>query len=323
MHKHRDKFQLSSSNKDLSAVLTAFWDSQVHTHHFIGSNNIAIACAWTIPQNAHTAVVVLNGRAETFLKYQEVIYDLFQNGFAVFTLDHRGQGISGRMLSNFEQGYIEHFDEYVVDIMRFIDIYVKPNWDGPLALLCHSMGGAIGTLTLAKSPHLFHKAILCSPMFGIKPALPNWLAKALLHVGQCKTKLKGKQADYFFGQTNYIAHPFILNSLTHCEVRYQRMLKLYADNRKLRIGGVTTQWLSAAVDAMNRIENIACDVATPMLIFGSGNDRIIDNKRQAKVAKQFANASYTVVEGAHHELLFELDEHRNDVLHKSMQFLTE
>ncbi|MCT6568541.1 alpha/beta fold hydrolase, partial [Staphylococcus aureus] len=43
-------------------------------------------------------VVVVPGRIESYVKYPEVAYDLFQQGYDVIVLDHRGQGRSGRIL---------------------------------------------------------------------------------------------------------------------------------------------------------------------------------------------------------------------------------
>nr|WP_242698638.1 alpha/beta fold hydrolase [Alteromonas sp. 5E99-2] len=290
---------------------------------FSGVGGVPIAYAWTIPANAHSAIVLLNGRVETFLKYKDVIFDLFNNGFAVFTLDHRGQGLSGRMTADTQQGYVEHFDDYVDDALCFIQEHVIKYWHKPLSLMCHSMGGAIGTLALLREPHLFQSAVLCSPMFGIRPALPNTLANILIRAGLKKSQLKNKSSDYFFGQGRYRVHPFKLNVLTHSKVRYQSILSLYAEQKHLRLGGVTSQWLAAAYQAMDTIENNAERITCPMLVLSSGDDKVIDNKRQHRVVHQFQNAEYVVVDGAYHELLCESDSYRQYTLLKSMQFFTE
>lgn len=288
---------------------------------FKGVDNVAIACAWTIPPKAHSAVILINGRVETYLKYQELISDLYNYGFAVFTLDHRGQGLSGRMLEETQKGFVNTFDDYVTDILTFVERIVYLKWQGRLFALCHSMGGAIGALTMLAEPSLFDKAVLCSPMFGIRPALPSWMSSWLLGAGRYKAKVKKQQADYFFGQRAYLAHPFALNRLTHSEPRYQAMLTLYADQPDLRLGGVTTEWLAAALAAMDKIEKEARYISTPTLVFSSGKDLIIDNKRQERVARQFQQAEYVLVNGAYHELLCEADEYRNPVIKQTIEFL--
>jgi lysophospholipase len=288
---------------------------------FSGFGDVPIAYAWAIPSNAHSAVLIMNGRVETYLKYQEVMAELYASGFAVFTLDHRGQGLSGRMLQETQKGFVDSFDDYVTDVLTFVEQVVEKKWDGRLFALCHSMGGAIGALTMLAAPKLFQKAVLCSPMFGIKPALPSWLSSWLLGAGRYKTKLKKQQADYFFGQRAYLAHPFAFNRLTHSEPRYQAMVTLYANQPDLRLGGVTTEWLAAALAAMDKIEKEARLISTPTLVFSSGKDLIIDNKRQESVARQFQQAEYVLVNGAYHELLCEADEYRNPVIKQTIEFL--
>ncbi|VEI62292.1 lysophospholipase L2 [Serratia fonticola] len=53
----------------------------------------------------HQRVVVISpGRIESYIKYPEVAYDLFHSGYDVMIIDHRGQGLSGRMLADTHRG---------------------------------------------------------------------------------------------------------------------------------------------------------------------------------------------------------------------------
>lgn len=49
-------------------------------------------------------IVVCPGRIESYIKYAELAYDLFHLGFDVLIIDHRGQGLSGRMLPDTHRG---------------------------------------------------------------------------------------------------------------------------------------------------------------------------------------------------------------------------
>jgi lysophospholipase len=306
-----------------TSVLTQFWQNDVSTDIFQGEGNVPVAYCYAFPEMPKGAIVLSSGRVETYLKYREVIFDFYNNGFAVFALDHRGQGLSGRMTQDPQHGFVAHFDDYVKDMKTFVDSIVREHWQGQLNLVCHSMGGAIGALTLLAESELFAKAVLCSPMFGIKPALPNWLANTLISAGLKKTQLRKKDSDYFFGQKPYFAYPFQVNPLTRSKKRYEFMLDLYARFPELQLGGVTTEWLAAAQVAMNTIEFNAKNINTPTLTLSSGRDIIIDNKRQARVARQFANATYHVVEGAMHELFCEKDQYRLDAMQRILDFLNE
>ena len=52
------------------------------------------------------SVIVAPGRTEFVEKYFEVIKELQGRGFAVFCIDWRGQGLSGREVDNPEKGHM-------------------------------------------------------------------------------------------------------------------------------------------------------------------------------------------------------------------------
>lgn len=303
--------------------INPFWQSRVTESEFVGKDNIPVRYAYCIPGNANASIVISSGRIESYLKYKEFIYDLFQNGFAVFILDHRGQGLSGRMTHDPQHGYVANFDDYVDDLITFVEAIVKPLQQGPLHLVCHSMGGAIGALTLLRVPALFTKAVLASPMFGIKPALPNWVANGLIRTGLAVNRMKKRDSGYFFGQTPYIAFPYSLNKLTHSKTRYTLFRELYDEEQEIQLGGVTTEWLKAAHEAMNTIESSAKGITTPSLVLSADGDSIIDNKRQRRVAKQIPNATLEIIPRAYHELFTESDEIRDRTLTRVLDYLVE
>lgn len=303
--------------------INRFWHNNVICDTFSGKDDLPISYAYAIPNNARSAVVLVNGRVETYLKYKEVIFDLFRNGFAIFTYDHRGQGLSGRMTEDPQQGYVKSFADYVSDFTLFLNCVVTGKWNDGLMLMAHSMGGAISTLYLLDNPNIFNKAVFCSPMYGIQPALPKWFARILLNAAMRRSRRRKCVSDYFFGQKPYTVHPFAINPLTHSKVRYKHILSVYEQFPHARLGGVTTQWLVAAIAAMDEIERRASQLVTSSLIFSSGKDRIIDNRRQNRVASSFQQSDCRIIQGAFHELLCESDEYRNQVLTASMDFFVQ
>ena len=120
-------------------------------------------------------VCLLSGRAEFIEKYFEVIADLRRRGFAVATMDWRGQGGSQRMLSNPHKGHVAGFWEYDRDLIRFMKDIVLPDCPPPFIGLGHSMGGNI-LLRNATMPGLwFERLVLSAPMIAIHESLlgPN------------------------------------------------------------------------------------------------------------------------------------------------------
>lgn len=315
-----------SREADLTASadqIQQFWQQFVSTGEMVGEGGVMLAYAWCIPAKARATIVLSSGRIEAYLKYQEVIFDLYNNGFAVFIIDHRGQGLSGRMTDNPHQGYVQRFADYVNDFTQFTEQVVKPNQpEGPRFLVAHSMGCAIAALSILNKPELFQRAVFCSPMFGIRPALPAWLANGLLNWSEARIRKQGMLTDYFIGQRDYHPVAFTLNRLTHSQARYQCFRTLYDEQPELQLGGVTVAWLRQAMAAMDEIEQRAAELALPCLMISAGSDTVVDNKRQQRVAAKMPQVSTMTVQGAFHELLIEQDDMRLPVVERILDFLS-
>jgi len=308
----------SEGNLELEYVkiIQPFWQDKVQLGRFSGKDNVEIAYAYVIHPHAVGSIVISTGRIECFLKYKEVVYDVYQNGYSVFIHDHRGQGLSARMTDNLHMGYVASFTDYVTDFKEFIDLVVTPNSQSKPYMLCHSMGGAIGAQMILAYPQVFEKVAFSAPMFGIRPVLPNWLSKLLFKLhGAISTP-----SAYFFGQKDYDNQPFAGNDLTHSEVRYDIFRQEYQQSPNVQLGGVTGQWLIAAALSMDEIEQNAQKFPIPALVVQAGADQIVDNKRQRRVATKMANTKLMVINDAKHELLAEKDLYRKPSLFAVLDF---
>lgn len=312
-----------TSEQDLADIylqdIQPFWQKKVVQGKLVGIENIPIAYAYVVHPEPVGSVVFSSGRIETLLKYKELVYDLYQQGYSVFIHDHRGQGLSGRMLNNPQLGYVKQFDDYVSDLKLFVDQVVIAKSTGKPNLLCHSMGGAIGFLAVMRFPDVFRKVVFSAPMFGIRPALPHWLEKLLLNIHFSIHK----NVAYFMGQKNYANHSFAENELTHSEPRYQIFRQEYENAQNVQLGGVTGDWLKAALSAMNQIEKAVDAFPIPAMVFQAGHDQVVDNKRQARVARNMANTDFIVIQGASHEILMEQDQYRNQCLSTLLTFIAD
>src|ERR1700680_356190 len=83
------------------------------------------------PPGRKGTVCLFQGRAEFIEKYFETVRDLRARGFAVATLDWRGQGLSDRALRNSRKGYVRDFSHYDVDLDTFIREVVLPDCPPP------------------------------------------------------------------------------------------------------------------------------------------------------------------------------------------------
>ena len=88
-------------------------------------------------------VCLFQGRGEFIEKYFEVVADLRRRGFAVATMDWRGQGGSSRLLSNPRKGHVRSFADFDQDLADFMKEVVLPDCPPPYIAMAHSMGGHI------------------------------------------------------------------------------------------------------------------------------------------------------------------------------------
>ncbi|UAA39209.1 alpha/beta fold hydrolase [Paraneptunicella aestuarii] len=304
-------------------IIEPFWDEHVTKMHFDGVKGVSIFAAYVVHPEAKGSIVLSGGRTEAAVKYKELIYDLYQNGYSVFTADHRGQGQSGRMNNNPNKGYVDDFQDYVTDFKTFYDEIVAPNSAHKPMLLCHSMGSAIGALYLITHPDDFAKATLGSPMFGIKAPIPLPVAKVIISAGLGLNSIVSSSPWYFIGQGNYKYQGFDGNPITQSQARYDIHNQVFEDYPETRLGGVTMHWLSKALFAMNYILENADKIKTPTLVLQAGADSIIDNKSHKPVCDRIPQCRFEIINKARHELLMEKDEYRNPALQKALSFFAE
>jgi len=304
--------------------IETFWRSGSFST-FQGVDNARINYASFITEPTNPCLIIAPGRSESYLKYQELIFDLSKLSYNIFIIDHRGQGLSERLLTNPNKGYVKHFDDYADDLFTFTNDIVQnecKSTQRPL-LLTHSMGGAIGLRMMQKFPNAIKTALLASPMLAINGGgIPEWLAKTLISSGRFINNFVSNESWYFIGQNDYQAVPFAENVITHSKVRYQNFLSLYEQAPELQLGGVTINWLKEAIAVRTIIFKELDKLETPITILQAGGDTVVDNKVQGEFCfqlNQLANAlcgdnSPIIIENARHELFFERDEYRNKAL---------
>ncbi|WP_232455049.1 alpha/beta fold hydrolase [Oceanisphaera avium] len=307
--------------------LTNKWQAQSVEGHFSGFDGLTLPYAKLVHARHQKAIVLVNGRTESYLKYQELALDLFHNGYNVYLYDHRGQGLAPRQLANPYLGYVESFDDYVQDLEQFVQQVVLEAPVEQLYLLSHSMGGTVAALWLSETHVRLQAAALASPMIGIyfKP-LPKWLVSALLSVFNKGCAWLDKPACYAPGQKDYQALPFKDNVLTHSELRYQLLVELYHRHPQIQLGGVSTHWLEEAMHAGEQAIAKAPRITTPVLVLQAGKDVVVDNKAQ----DAFCNALPACAGGqpkrintAAHELFLERDNARRPALEAVLSFFAQ
>jgi lysophospholipase len=255
---------------------------------------------------ARGSVILCNGRTECIEKYFEVIRELQGRGFCVFTMDWRGQGLSGRTLKNPQKGHLDSFDDPVNDLAQGVK-QLGDRLPRPHLVLAHSMGGTIALRALQTRRIEVEAAVFSSPMWGIARLKPS------------ARKLAGFLTALGFGHNFAPGQPhkwrkenFKRNPVTHDRERHARAQALVLAEPDLALAGVTLGWVNAASIAMTGFQqpSALAHLRCPVLVFSAGEDVIVDNEAQAEVAKTLINARVLPIAGAKHEILMELDEYR-------------
>jgi len=315
----------------VSDTLLPFWKDNVVKGYFVNQQQLNIHYAYSLVPNAQKAIVLSPGRVEGYEKYHELIYDFTQQGYSVFIIDHQGQGLSSRRLDNKHKGYVENFNDYVVDFHQFIEEVVKPKYEGELILASHSMGGAIGLRYVQQHPKQFSKAIFSSPMWGLKSgSIPQPIAKGIFNFVNWTTSLVTDQSPYFLGGQDYNPVAFEDNQLTTSEQRYQYFRSVYAATPELQLGSVTFNWIKESVSALDTAFEQLDLVKLPIIVFQAQNDEVVDNLAQdsfcnelAKLGNPCINDMPIVIANAKHELFIGKDKQRAEVLDKIFMFLSD
>ena len=312
----------------VSEQLEPFWQQQSETGHFVNHQGLDIHYARLINESAKHAVVVSPGRVEGYLKYKELAFDFFHQGYSVFIIDHQGQGLSSRRLTNEHKGHVDHFQDYVNDFEQFIQQVVRSSHVGDLYLLGHSMGSAIGIRYIQQFPATFVKASFSSPMWGFRSgAMPELFAKNMVKFGHWFSQALSKESAYFLGGKDYDAKPFNENELTGSEVRYRYFRDLYIAEPKLQLGSITFSWLNASIAALEQAYQDLDKISMPIQVLQAEDETVIDNEAQDRFCQRLQELEQPcfqdnpfVIKGAKHELFIESDDKRQVALRQILTY---
>lgn len=304
--------------------IEAFWQRCVVTGRFKphpgGRIELAYAVA-RIPGDG-AAVVIASGRTEHYGKYKEVVYDLWRAGYSVYIHDHRGQGLSTRVLedpADHQKGHVERFQDYVDDLHAFVSNQTGRHQQR--FLLGHSMGGGIGTLYLAQHPGVFEAAAFSSPMhkpntWPLDEAVCTWSTRPWFWWGS---------SWFFFKPQPYEDKSFDAKDqiYTRSKARYDAWFRSRsATPDEARIGGVTRQWLREACDASETMLLGASRVRTPLMVLRANGDKAVLPQAQDEFCVAMAQAGHACLpsgtpvgyDDVGHELFIERSPVRNDVM---------
>ena len=247
-------------------------------------------------------IVISHGFTESIRKFTESVYYMLQAGYEVWGLDHRGHGLSFRHNSNPFVVHIEHFEDYVLDLVHLTEKLVLPAaGELPVYLYCHSMGGCIGAWTIEAYPSLFKKAVLSSPMLGLSfgkiPVPVVYVAASLKGIGE-------KRKEPLDPISAFQAEPDFAASCDSSKCRYLYYFAKREKDVSLQTTAPAINWGKQSVKACARVTSRreTAKISIPVLLFQAGADEVVKNESQDLFVSRVKNIEKVRVEGMKHEL---------------------
>lgn len=255
---------------------------------------------------------VFGGRTEFIEKYFEVIADLRRRGFAVATMDWRGQGGSHRTLPDRHKGHITSYSEFDRDLANFMREVVLPDCPPPYMALAHSMGGHILVRNAATQSTWFSRMVLSAPMIRLHPvqlgrfgALARPMAEIACLLRQGERYLPGSEGWH-------APEPFDANVVTSDKVRYGRNCAVLEAAPELALGGPTFAWLRATLRSVAEINEPTFPrrINVPLLVFIAGRDTVVLPQAAEDFASRLKVGTHVILANSKHEILQETDDVR-------------
>jgi lysophospholipase len=268
------------------------------------------AARWPPPPGRKGTVCLFQGRTECIEKYFEVVRDLRARGFAVATLDWRGQGFSQRALKDPFKGHLNSFSEYDTDLATFMQQIVLPDCPPPYFAIGHSTGGTVVLRAAHGGNRWFDRIVLSAPLIRLAQSPMLGFAAPLARA----MHLLGFGRLYVPGGSSTIGalEPFVGNPVTSDPVRYTRFAAVIEAERSLGLGSPTIGWADAAFRAMAQFARPTYprQIAQPILVIAAGNDAITSTAATEAFAIHLRAGAHLLIPGAQHELLMEQDGYR-------------
>jgi lysophospholipase len=252
------------------------------------------------------ACVIVGGFGEFVEKYFETIADFAARGFSVWCLDWSGQGASARPDGDPTRPLARDFTADADDLARFAETVVTGKRK---LLVAHSMGGAIGLLSLSRHPKVFDAAVLSAPMLGLQlGGLPRPVAAAIVWVAMTL----GKADAFAPGAGRWASDSKLCPARSHLSNDEHRCLvqrEWYGAHPGLQVDGATYGWLRTALDVMARLRDPAllAKVTLPVLMGSAGRDILVSPPQHEITARLLPDAELVRFPAAKHELFMETD----------------
>lgn len=292
------------------------WDTTLELQ---AADGVALRGALWRDEGRRGHVLLLQGRSEFLEKYAVPAAELVARGFAVASLDWRGQGRSTRLTANPLKGHVGRFTDYHRDLEALAAHPEVAALPGPRLVLAHSMGGAIGLGAVLRELLRPAAVIVTAPLLGIAM---NRAQRALCRVCLPLVRALGRPEAWPLlpgAGRPYVFSGFENNALTDDRAQFEWMVEALRRDPELRLGMPTLGWIGAALAEIGWLMRQG-PLGLPGLALLGTAETVVDPDAVRRGAVRLGLA-LAEIPGARHELLIAAEPARRQAWQAIDRFL--
>lgn len=259
-------------------------------------------CERYIRPESRANLVIVHGFTEFSAKYSEMIWHFLQGGFNVFIYDQRGHGFSGREVEELHLVHVGRFESYAEDLHAVMEQQVRPHGAGlPIHLFSHSMGGAVAMLYLMKHPETVQKAVLSSPMVCPQShGIPRPMVLAAVYRF---AKKDGWEAKFPY-MSDFDPDADFSSAADASYARFRANLDARILTPEYQTSAATNRWMWEALRVQDKLlsRKQAAAVKAKVLLISAGQDTVVKNKLQHKLARRLKHCRLVTLPNAKHTI---------------------
>lgn len=254
--------------------------------YFTGKDGSQLYEQWWRPEDPKAVVALVHGYAEHSGRYAHVAETFVENGYAVYSYDHRSHG-----KSDGNKTFISSFDDVVDELDLFME-HIEPRvGDLPFFVLGHSMGGLILSLYMAHHQPPVKGVILTGPYVEVNENVPSWLVSMSSIVGKLLPYLPTIGLDY------------------RLVSRDPEMLAKHQADPYIHHGKLPARTGAEMNQAVQKINGMMEQITAPLLVMHGSDDQIapVSGSKKVHARASTDDKSLKIYDGLYHEILNELE----------------
>jgi len=253
--------------------------------HFKGVRNANIYYqAWLPDGNTNAVLLLVHGLGEHCGRYMNVVNHFVPLGYALYGFDQIGHG-----KSEGTREAVDRFTDYT-DTLRIYCGMVKGRQTGkPIFLLCHSMGGLIGSYFLLSHQSDFTGAVISAPLVKVG----DNISQATIVLGKLLSALIPKMGLVKLDATRISRNPEVVNA--------------YMNDPLVFTGKTPARLAAELVKAIRHITTEAHKINLPLIVLQGSEDKLVDPSGAQMLYDKAGSKDKTikVYEGLYHEVFNE------------------